>query len=139
MVRKHRKRHICMKKEITMTEGSIVKQILGFFFPILIGVFFQQLYNTVDAAIVGQFAGKKALAGVGGSSGQILNFLFSFFMGLSSGATVIIAQHYGAREEKKVDVAWQVLNNWERFEDYVWSLKQKRRKATDKSAGENDG
>ena len=105
MVRKHRKKAYMMKKEITMTEGSIVKQILGFFFPILIGVFFQQLYNTVDAAIVGQFAGKKALAGVGGSSGQILNFLFSFFMGLSSGATVIIAQHYGAREEKKVDIA----------------------------------
>ena len=54
----------------------------------------------------------------------------------------IIIQPWGTKPEpteKKVDVAWQVLNNWERFEDYVWSLKQKRRKATDKSAGENDG
>ena len=54
----------------------------------------------------------------------------------------IIIQPWGSKPElaeKKVDVAWQVLNNWERFEDYVWSLKQKRRKATDKSVGENDG
>ena len=94
-----------MKKENQMTEGSILRPILRFFFPILIGVFFQQLYNTVDAAVVGQYAGKNALASVGGSSGQILNFIFSFFMGLSTGATVIIAQHFGAKEEKKVDVA----------------------------------
>ena len=88
-----------------ITTGIIWKQILIFFFPILIGAFFQQLYNTFDAAIVGKFAGKEALASVGGSSGQILNFIFSFFMGLSTGATVIIAQHYGAKEEKKIDDA----------------------------------
>ncbi|MCR5623945.1 MAG: MATE family efflux transporter [Lachnospiraceae bacterium] len=93
------------KKETHMTEGSIIKPILSFFFPILIGVFFQQLYNTVDAAVVGRFAGKAALASVGGSSGQILGFIFSFFMGLSTGATVIIAQYFGANKEKKVDTA----------------------------------
>lgn len=95
-----------LKKDTNpITTGVIWKQILIFFFPILIGAFFQQLYNTFDAAVVGKFAGKEALASVGGSSGQILNFIFSFFMGLSTGATVIIAQHYGAKEDRKVDDA----------------------------------
>ena len=94
-----------VSKKNYMTEGSIIKPILSFFFPILIGVFFQQLYNTVDAAIVGRFAGKESLASVGGSSGQILGFIFSFFMGLSTGATVIIAQYFGANKPKKVDTA----------------------------------
>ncbi len=92
-------------KSASMTEGVIWKQILLFFFPILIGAFFQQLYNTVDAIVVGQFAGKEALASVGGSSGQILGFVFSFFMGLSTGATVVIAQAYGANDRKRSDDA----------------------------------
>ena len=54
------------KNEIT--EGIIWKQLLLFFFPILLGTFFQQLYNTIDSVIVGQFVGKEALASVGGSS-----------------------------------------------------------------------
>ena len=73
-------------------EGTIWKQLLIFFFPILVGTFFQQLYNTVDAVIVGQFAGKEALSSVGGSSSQIINFVVGFFTGLSAGATVIISQ-----------------------------------------------
>ncbi|MBQ7370786.1 MAG: MATE family efflux transporter [Blautia sp.] len=88
-----------------MLTGVIWKQILLFFFPILIGAFFQQLYNTVDAVVVGRFAGKEALASVGGSSGQILGFIFSFFMGLSTGATVIIAQAFGASHPERVDDA----------------------------------
>ena len=78
-----------------ITEGVIWKQILIFFFPILIGTFFQQLYNTVDAVVVGRFAGKEALSSVGGSSSQIINFVVGFFTGLSAGSTVIIAQYYG--------------------------------------------
>ena len=63
-----------------ITEGVIWKQILIFFFPILIGTFFQQLYNTVDAVVVGRFAGKEALSrSVGGSSSQIINFVVGFF------------------------------------------------------------
>ncbi len=85
--------------------GVIWKQILKFFFPILIGAFFQQLYNTVDAIVVGQYAGTEALAAVGGSSSQITNFIFSFFMGLGTGATVIIAQYYGAEDRERVDRA----------------------------------
>lgn len=73
----------------TMTQGVIWKQLLNFFFPILLGTFFQQLYNTVDAIIVGQFVGKEALAAVGGATGTLINLLVGFFVGLSSGATVI--------------------------------------------------
>ncbi|MQN01107.1 MAG: MATE family efflux transporter [Lachnospiraceae bacterium] len=88
-----------------IVNGVIWKQILIFFFPILVGAVFQTLYNTVDAVVVGRFSGKTALASVGGSSGQIVNFIFSFFMGLSSGATVVIAQAYGAEDHKRVDEA----------------------------------
>lgn len=81
-----------------IVEGVIWRQLLAFFFPILLGTVFQQLYNTVDAAVVGRFAGKAALAAVGGSAAQILNLLVSFFVGLSSGATVIVSQYYGAQD-----------------------------------------
>lgn len=80
-----------------ITEGVIWKQLLLFFFPIMLGTFFQQLYNTADAVIVGQFVGKEALAAVGGATGTLINLLVGFFVGLSSGATVIISQYYGAR------------------------------------------
>jgi len=84
-----------------ITGGVIWKQLLVFFFPILLGTFFQQLYNTVDAVIVGKVVGKEALAAVGGPSGVIINLLVGFFVGLSSGATVILSQHYGARQDKE--------------------------------------
>lgn len=88
-----------------IVNGVIWKQILIFFFPILVGAVFQTFYNTIDAVVVGRVSGKIALASVGGSSGQIVNFIFSFFMGLSTGATVIIAQAYGAEDRKRVDEA----------------------------------
>lgn len=85
-----------------ITEGVIWKQLLFFFFPILFGTFFQQLYNTTDAVIVGKFVGKEALAAVGGPSATLINLLIGFFTGLSSGATVIISQYYGAGKEDEV-------------------------------------
>lgn len=85
-----------------ITEGVIWKQLLFFFFPILLGTFFQQLYNTIDTLIVGHFVGKDALASVGGSSAQIISLVVSFFTGLSSGSTVVIAQFFGARDERSV-------------------------------------
>ena len=88
-----------------ITEGVIWKQLLLFFFPILFGTFFQQLYNTVDAIVVGQFVGKEALAAVGGPTGTLINLLVGFFVGLSSGATVIISQFYGAKRADKVGYA----------------------------------
>ena len=85
-----------------ITEGVIWKQLLRFFFPILFGSFFQQLYNTTDAVIVGNFVGKEALAAVGGSTGTLINLLVGFFVGLSSGATVMVAQYYGAQQTQEV-------------------------------------
>ena len=84
-----------------ITEGVIWKQLLSFFFPILLGTFFQQLYNTADAIIVGKFVGKQALAAVGGSTGTLTNLIVGFFVGLSSGATVILSQFYGARNHEQ--------------------------------------
>lgn len=86
-----------------ITEGVIWKQLLMFFFPILLGTFFQQLYNTTDAIIVGNFVGKEALAAVGGSTGTLINLLVGFFVGLSSGATVIISQYYGGQFREGVE------------------------------------
>lgn len=80
-----------------ITQGNITGRLLSFFFPIMIGSFFQQLYNTVDTIIVGNFVGSDALAAVGGT-GTMVRLLVGFFMGISSGATVIISQHYGARQ-----------------------------------------
>lgn len=87
------------KQDNPITSGVIWKQLLIFFFPILVGTFFQQLYNTVDSVIVGQFVGKAALASVGGSAAQIVTLVVGFFTGLSSGASVIIAQFFGARNK----------------------------------------
>ena len=89
-------------KKNRITEGSIFGQLLLFFFPILFGTFFQQLYNTADAMVVGRFVGKQALAAVGGSTSTLINLLVGFFVGLSSGATVVISQFYGARKADKV-------------------------------------
>ena len=88
-----------------ITEGIIWKQLLLFFFPILLGTFFQQLYNTADAMVVGQYVGKQALSAVGGTTGTLINLLVGFFVGLSSGATVIISQFYGARHLDRLSTA----------------------------------
>ena len=85
-----------------ITEGVIWKQLLLFFFPIVLGTFFQQLYNTADAIIVGKFVGKEALAAVGGTTGTLINLLVGFFVGVSSGASVIISQFFGARRGEEV-------------------------------------
>lgn len=86
-------------------EGVIWKQLLIYFFPILLGTFFQQLYNTVDAVVVGNYLGKEALAAVGGATGTIINLLVGFFVGLSSGATVVISQYFGGGDEEGVSRA----------------------------------
>lgn len=91
-------------KENSITEGVIWKQLLIFFFPILIGTFFQQLYNTVDTIIVGQYVGTEALAAVG-TTGTLINLLVGFFVGISSGATVIISQFFGGGDWKNLSKA----------------------------------
>lgn len=91
-------------KDVDMTQGVIWKQLLWFALPLLIGNIFQQFYNTVDSIIVGNFVGKEALAAVG-SVGPIINTLIGFFMGLSTGAGVVISQAYGGKQNKKVGKA----------------------------------
>ena len=88
-----------------MTEGVIWKQLLLFSFPLLIGNLFQQLYNTVDSIVVGNFIGSQALAAVG-SSNSLINLIIGMFMGIATGAGVIISQYYGAADEKKL--SWAV-------------------------------
>lgn len=95
-----------MKEQINnITQGVIWKQLLIFFFPLLLGTFFQQLYNTVDAIIVGRFAGKEALSAVGGATGTLINVFVGFFVGISTGATVIISQFYGGGNKEDVSKA----------------------------------
>lgn len=92
-------------KENGIIEGVIWKQLLIFFFPILLGTFFQQLYNAADAMIVGRYVGKEALSAVGGSTGMLTQVVVGFFVGLSSGAAVIISQYYGAKKPELVGYA----------------------------------
>lgn len=87
-----------------ITKGVIWKQLLFFFFPIVLGSLFQQIYGTADTIIVGRFVGKNALAAVGGSPSRIVDLLVGFFVGLSSGASVIVAQYYGADDKEKVSL-----------------------------------
>ena len=81
------------KKTNLMTEGVIWKQLLLFSIPLLVGNLFQQLYNTVDSIIVGNYVGSQSLAAVGAST-PIINLLVGFFMGIATGAGIIISQFY---------------------------------------------
>ena len=84
-----------------MTKGSIVKHMIYFALPLLLGNLFQQLYNTVDSLIVGNFLGSSALAAVS-SSGSLIFMLIGFLSGISSGAGVIISRYFGAEDIKNV-------------------------------------
>ena len=76
--------------------------MLSFFAALLLGAFFQQFYNTVDAVIVGRVVGADGLAAVGGSAAMIVSLFVGFFQGLSTGASVVIAQFYGASRDDEV-------------------------------------
>ncbi len=84
-----------------ITEGVIWKELLKFSAPLLIGNLFQQLYNMVDSIIVGNYVGSEALAAVG-SSVVIINMVIGFFMGIATGAGVMLSQYYGAKDERGV-------------------------------------
>lgn len=88
-------------RNTTMTEGNIAGLLIRFSLPLLIGNLFQLLYNTVDSIVVGNFVGSQALAAVG-STGSIVNMVVSMMSGLSIGATVVIAQYYGAHDNKNL-------------------------------------
>ncbi|UZQ86766.1 MATE family efflux transporter [Thermoclostridium stercorarium] len=88
-------------KDKDLTKGSILGGLIEFSAPLLLGLIFQQLYNTVDTLVVGNFVGKEALAAVG-STTPIINTLIGIFTGFSMGANVIVSQYYGANDEKSV-------------------------------------
>lgn len=87
-----------------MTEGPIWKRMILFAIPLFLGNLFQQLYNTADSLIVGNFLGSDALAAVS-SSGSLIFLMVGFFNGISLGAGVVIARYFGAREKEKVQDA----------------------------------
>ncbi|MBQ3372506.1 MAG: MATE family efflux transporter [Oscillospiraceae bacterium] len=97
-----------MEKRVSkkdLTTGVVWKRLLVFFLPIAAGTCIQQLYNAVDGMIVGKFVGTVALAAVGGSSAQIINLLIGFFVAITTGASVVIAQIYGAGRTRDVQSA----------------------------------
>ncbi|MBQ9382710.1 MAG: MATE family efflux transporter [Ruminiclostridium sp.] len=85
----------------TMTEGSEFGCIIKFTLPLLFGNLFQQFYNIVDSMIVGQYLGKEALAAVG-ATGSMTFFFYTLCIGLSIGTGILVAQHFGAGNEKYV-------------------------------------
>ena len=89
---------------LDMTQGSIVKLLIAFSIPLLLGNLFQQLYNTVDSLVVGNFVGKEALAAVG-STTPVINTLVMFFGGVAVGASVIISRYFGAHDDEKLHLA----------------------------------
>ena len=91
-------------KNNNLTEGKVWKVMLKFVLPIFLGILFQSLYTTIDAIIIGRFAGKDAFAAIE----SVLNFQrlpITFFIGLSSGATIIISQYFGANKKEDVSKA----------------------------------
>ena len=89
------------RKDVDMTQGNIIKHYLAFAAPLAVGLLFQQLYNTVDAAIIGNFGPENALGAVT-STGSIVNMLIGIFNGLSLGAGVVLSQAYGAHDEGRI-------------------------------------
>lgn len=87
-----------------MTQGKPWQRIAEFAFPMLLGNFAQQLYNTADSVIVGEYVGDNALAAVG-SAMPILNLLLAIFVGVSTGAGIVISQHYGARDREGLSLS----------------------------------
>lgn len=84
-----------------MTEGEPWKRILEFALPMLAGNIAQQLYNTADTIIVGKYVGDNALSAVG-SAGPIMNLMLSIFMGISTGAGIVTAQYFGAKDRDRL-------------------------------------
>lgn len=89
------------KGDVDMTEGNIFRHLITFAMPLLVGNIFQQLYNMVDTWVVGNYVSNEAFSAVG-SVGPIINMLIGFFLGLSSGAGVVISQYYGAKRYEEV-------------------------------------
>ena len=93
--------HRPARYDVDMTKGNITRHLVNFALPLLLGNLFQQLYNMVDTWVVGNYVSNEAFSAVG-TVGPVINTLIGFFLGLSSGAGVVISQYYGAGREEKV-------------------------------------
>ena len=93
---------IANNKSIDMTEGPIAGRLMQFFFPILFGMLLQQLYNTVDAIVIGKYEGTYALGAVGGATAVLINLIVGFVVGLASGSSVVISQLFGSKDERRM-------------------------------------
>ena len=87
-----------------MTVGKPLSNLIVFSVPLLIGNLAQQMYNTADSIIVGQYVGDSALAAVG-ASGPILNLLLLLFMGISTGAGILVSQYFGAHRQEELEAS----------------------------------
>lgn len=96
------------KNQMLMTSGTIWKQMLLFAFPVFLGNLFQQLYNTADSLIVGNYLGSSSLAAVT-SCGELIFLLTSLFQGISVGAGVVIARYFGANDKERMQNAIHTL------------------------------
>ncbi|MGN0985100.1 MAG: MATE family efflux transporter [Candidatus Enterenecus sp.] len=90
------------RRDVDMTEGSILRHLLYFSLPLLVGNVFQQLYNMVDTWVVGNYVSNEAFSAVG-TVGPIINMLIGLFSGLASGAGAVISQYYGAKRFDRVE------------------------------------
>lgn len=99
----HHARHHA-RYDVDMTQGSTTRHLINFALPLLAGNLFQQLYNMVDTWVVGNFVSNEAFSAVGTVT-PIINTLIGFFLGMSSGAGVVISQYYGAHRPEKVHEA----------------------------------
>ena len=90
------------RQDVDMTQGNILRHIISFALPLMIGNLFQQLYNMVDVWVLGEYASSDAFSAVGLIT-PVCNMLIGFFLGLSSGAGVVISQYYGAGQYDKVE------------------------------------
>lgn len=84
---------------VSLTEGTVVRSLVRFSIPILLSNLLQQLYNSIDSAVLGKFAGAGALAAVG-STGALCNLLIGFFLGVATGTNVLYAMHFGAGDSR---------------------------------------
>ena len=104
MTKENSARRESRRQTVDMTQGSILRHIITFALPLLVGNVFQQLYNMVDTWVVGNYVSNEAFSAVG-TVGPIINTLIGLFLGLSSGAGAVISQHYGAKQFERVQDA----------------------------------
>lgn len=92
--------------QVNMTKGSILKSLLIFSLPILMSNLFQQLYNTMDILIVGNYLGDSSLAAIGASS-SIYELLIGFCFGVGSGLSIVVSRYYGYGDNELIKKQWQ--------------------------------